>query len=245
MVFSLRLRPLVGLVAIASLVHAQSPEPPRREVLRFEAEWRLIRAGTVEVAWTDLRQADLKVFTSGVVGRLYRVENSYKANYDPGFCIVNSVMDAQEGKRHRDTRVTFDRAAKRASYLERDVHQEKIVAQKELDIPACVHDVLGALRLLRSQNLKPGQNWQVPVSDGKKLVSARVECQAKEDVNTPAGKFKATRYEAFLFNGVLYGRKGRLFVWISDDEKRLPVQIRVQLPFYIGTVTVQLEKVEP
>jgi hypothetical protein len=64
-------------------------------------------------------------------------------------------------------------------------------------------------------------------------------------VNTPAGKFKATRYEAFLFNGVLYGRKGRLFVWISDDEKRLPVQIRVQLPFYIGTVTVQLEKVEP
>jgi hypothetical protein len=245
MLFSPRLRPLVGLMVLSCLMEAQSPEPPKREVLRFEAEWRLIRAGTVEVAWTDLRQAELKIFTTGVVGRLYRVEDSYKANYDPGLCVVNSVMDAQEGKRHRDTRITFDRAAKRGSYLERDVTLDKVVAQKELDIPACVHDVLGALRLLRSQNLKPGQNWQLPVSDGKKVVSARVECQAKEDVDTPAGKFKATRYEAFLFNGVLYGRKGRLFIWISDDEKRLPVQIRVQLPFYIGTVTVQLEKVDP
>jgi hypothetical protein len=63
-------------------------------------------------------------------------------------------------------------------------------------------------------------------------------------VKTPAGTFQTTRYEAFLFNGVLFGRKGRLFIWISDDEARLPVQIRVQLPFYIGTVTIQLEKVE-
>jgi hypothetical protein len=43
---------------------------------------------------------------------------------------------------------------------------------------------------------------------------------------------------------VLYRRKGRLFVWISEDERRLPVQIRIQMPFYIGTVTLQLEKVE-
>ena len=43
---------------------------------------------------------------------------------------------------------------------------------------------------------------------------------------------------------MLYRRSGRLFVWLTDDERRLPVQIRVQLRFYIGTVTLQLEKEE-
>jgi hypothetical protein len=61
-------------------------------------------------------------------------------------------------------------------------------------------------------------------------------------VKTPAGQFDTIKYEAFLFNGQLYRRKGRLFVWLTDDDRRLPVQVRVQLPFYIGTVTLQLEK---
>jgi len=73
---------------------------------------------------------------------------------------------------------------------------------------------------------------------------ARVEAQAKETLKTPAGEFSTIRYEAFLFNGVLYGRKGRLYVWLSDDERRIPVQVRVQLPFYVGTITLQLEKIQ-
>ncbi len=30
----------------------------------------------------------------------------------------------------------------------------------------------------------------------------------------------------------------------TEDEKHLPIQIRVQLPFYVGTITLQLEKVQ-
>jgi hypothetical protein len=52
------------------------------------------------------------------------------------------------------------------------------------------------------------------------------------------------RYEAHLFNDVLYRRKGRLFVWLTDDEKRLPVQIRVRLSFPVGTISFELEKAE-
>jgi hypothetical protein len=48
----------------------------------------------------------------------------------------------------------------------------------------------------------------------------------------------------FIFNNVLYGRKGRLFVWITDDDRRLPVQIRARMQFHVGTLTFQLEKEE-
>jgi hypothetical protein len=40
---------------------------------------------------------------------------------------------------------------------------------------------------------------------------------------------------------VLYRRRGRLFIWLTDDDRKLPVQVKVRLPFYIGTVTLQLQ----
>ena len=71
---------------------------------------------------------------------------------------------------------------------------------------------------------------------------ARIEAQERETVKTGSGTYKTIRYEAFLFNNVLFRRSGRLFAWLTDDDRRLPVQIRIRMPFYVGTVTLQLEK---
>jgi hypothetical protein len=90
--------------------------------------------------------------------------------------------------------------------------------------------------------LEPGQSARVPVSDGKKSAQVRVDAQAREEVVTKLGKFKTIRYEAFLFNGVLFSRRATLEIWVSDDERRLPVQLRVRLPILIGTITLQLDK---
>jgi len=104
--------------------------------------------------------------------------------------------------------------------------------------------VAGALFFLRTMNLEPGQSAQIPVSDGKKSVTVKVEAQAREDVKTPAGTFKTVRYEVYLFNNVLYKRSARANVWLSDDRRRLPVQIRVRMTITIGTINLVLEKHE-
>ena len=70
------------------------------------------------------------------------------------------------------------------------------------------------------------------------------QAQKKETIKTPAGNFSAVRYEVLLMNGVIYNRSGRIFVWLTDDERRLPVQIRIRLQVLIGTVTLQLAKEE-
>ena len=83
------------------------------------------------------------------------------------------------------------------------------------------------------------------MSDGRKSVTVQIQTQEKETIRTPAGVFTTVRHEAMLFNGVLFRRKARLFIWLTDDVRRLPVQIRVQMPFYLGSVTLQLEREEP
>jgi hypothetical protein len=110
--------------------------------------------------------------------------------------------------------------------------------------PNCVHDVLGALISLRGLTLKPGQSAQMPVSDGHHSASVRVEAQDREEIKTGTSSYKTIRCETFLMNGVVYMRKGRVFVWITDDERRLPVQIQLRMSFPIGTVTLHLMKEE-
>ncbi len=222
---------------------------PPREVLRYNVEWRLVTAGKARLAWSATPhhsaagwEADLHLESAGLVSKLFKVNNDYVSNLQSDLCSSGSYLKAEEASRHQETRVTFNREARKAEYLEKDLDKTAVVNAHEIVIPACVHDVLGGLYVLRTLSLQPGQTTQVAVSDGKKSVMARVEAQQREEVRTPAGVFKTIRYEAFLFNDVLYRRYGRLYVWLTDDERKVPVQIRVRLQFAIGTITLQLEK---
>lgn len=239
------------LLLAAPAVIAAPNALPARETLHYTVEWRLITAGKARMVWSATAhhsdpgwQADLHLESTGMVSKLFKVNNDYVSNLESDLCAAGSYLRSEEGKRRKETRVTFDRATRKAEYTEKDLDKNQVVNSHEIDIPACVHDVLGGLYSLRTMNLQPGQSTQVAVSDGKKSVLARVEAQQREDVKTPAGTFKTIRYEAFLFNDVLYRRYGHLHVWLSDDARKLPVQIRVRLQFAVGTITLQLEKEE-
>jgi hypothetical protein len=196
--------------------------------------------GDTRAGW----QVGLRLESVGLVSKLFKVDDTYSARLDGALCAQNLHLTSHEGNRQRETRVTFDAEAHRASYLERDRIKNSVVLATETPIPACVHDVVGGLFFLRTLNLETGQSSQVPVSDGKRSVMAKVEAQAREDVKTPAGTFHTTRYEIYLFNGVLYKRPAHLYIWLSDDRRRLPVQLRVRMQFTIGTITLQLVKHE-
>jgi hypothetical protein len=222
---------------------AARPEPPA-ETLAYSIEWRLIHAGNARLTWApDAGGYQSKLFleSAGLVSRLYKVNNEYSSISNRQLCIESSLLRANEGGRRRETTVTFDAQQRKARYLERDLVKNTSVSD-EIEIGACEHDVIGALYRLRTMNLEPGSAAQIPISDGKKAVMARIEAQERETIKTDFGTYKTIRYEAFLFNNVLYRRRGRLFVWLTDDDRKVPVQVRVRLPFYVGTVTLQLLK---
>jgi hypothetical protein len=242
---------LLPLLVCATLAFSQSNPLPARETFHYAIDWRLFTAGKakVEVSTTPQPrpgyQVNLHLESTGIVSRLFKVEDDYSANLNSAYCAQSLQMTTHEGSRLRDTRIAFDGEARKASYLERDpARNNAIVHSGEIDIPTCVHDVIGGLFFIRTLNLEPGQSTQIPVTDGKKSVMAKVEAQAREEVKTPEGTFKTIRYEAYLFDNVLYKRSAHVNVWVSDDRRRLPVQIRVRMTFTIGTITLLLEKHE-
>jgi hypothetical protein len=242
------LRPLVLWLVSIPMAFPQSNALPARETLTYSIEWRLITAGRATVQLTsngtDSARISTHVESAGLVSKLFKVDDTYVANLGSGLCGQSVQFNAQEGSRERETKITFDYANHRADYLERDRVKNTVVLARETDIPPCVHEIAGALYFLRTLNLDPGQSALVPLTDGKKSVVAKVEAQQREEVKTAAGNFKTIRYEAYVFNNVLYRRPAHLYVWLTDDARRLPVQIRVRMQVTIGTITLQLEKHE-
>lgn len=244
---NLRSAPAAALVCAGLMTGGTlqtQPQPPSSEVLHYGAEWRFVRAGDIELQSAGLTQSRMKLTSVGLVSRLFRVEDDYSVTRDDQGCSLTLDFKVREGRRSRDIHSTFDKQKRKATFLERDAARDVVLTQKETDIPGCVMDFTGALNQLRARHPAPGSSWEAPISDGKKTANIRVDAQGKETIRTPLGQFPSTLYEAFIFSGVFYGRKGRLFVWITDDERRLPIQIKIQLPFYVGTVTLQLEKVD-
>jgi hypothetical protein len=253
------LRAFLIFVFAAAMLTAQDPPKaaavappgiPPHETLEYEIEWRLIPAGTASLTWAALNNSTggggelrLHLESAGLVSRLFRVNDDYTASLGPNYCVQTYFLSAHEGNRNRETRVVYDPQTRKASYIEKDLVKNSVI-NHEVDIPACVHDVLGGLLVLRNLRLETGKTAQIPLSDGKKFVEAKVESQRREDVKTELGTFKTIRYEVFVFDNVLFKRAGHLHVWLTDDDWRLPVQLQVRLQFTIGTITFRLRKQE-
>jgi len=241
------LKPLLALLVFAPLASPQSL--PAKETLYYTVEWRLITAGKAKLEWTSEQrprtgsQVNLRLESVGLVSKFFRVEDDYSANLNAALCGQSVQMTTNEGSRQRETKVAFDSASRKASYVERDRAKNTVLAAHEIDTPPCVHDIIGGLYFLRTLTLDPGQSIEVPVSDGKKSVMAKVEAQQREDVKTPQGTFKTIRYEIYVFNDVLYRRPAHLYIWLTDDRRKLPVRVQVRMQFAIGTITLLLEKV--
>jgi hypothetical protein len=63
--------------------------------------------------------------------------------------------------------------------------------------------------------------------------------EGKEQIKTPAGTFQTVRVGPEGDSGIL--KNGRIWIWYSDDERHLPIQMRAKL--FWGTLTIYLTSI--
>jgi len=248
---------IVG-VGLASLLSGQAlpaaqaggPQPyAAGEMLTYDVTWSVFHAGEVTATLTRLegdRPGTYEVITTarsqGFVSLLYKVENEFRSLFDSETtCSKQIVKKINEGRRHRNTRIVFDRVQKLAILDESDpTKPDQPPKHAENEIPACVADVVTAFYFARRQPLRVGESFRLPINDGAKTYEVVVDVQAREQIQTPLGTLPAFRVEPKVFGG-LYKRKGRMLIWFSDDEQRLPLRIKASVA--VGTITGTLRSV--
>ena len=217
---------------------------PYGETLHYEGEWRFISAGVatlrVEPAGAQNHLA-VTADSAGVVSMLYRIQDRLNTYFDAGkLCSMKVVKHTEEGSRLRETTVSYDYARGKALLEERNLKNNE-QKKMESDIPGCVTDLVSGIWYVGSLPLQPGDTYTFPVNDGGKTVTARAHVEAREDVKTPAGTFKAVRVGPEGDSGTLLKNKGRIWIWYSDDGRHLPIQMRAKL--FWGVVTVYLASI--
>lgn len=228
--------------SFAQEMRAQFPYPER---LSYRVEWHMITAGAATMELVHGEPADWRINmtleSAGTVARLYHLLDKYHVITGQKFCADEAELDAQQGKRRRITHLIFDNTAHKVKLTRHDLVKNS-TQTKDIAIAPCTHDVLGALAVLRTMNMQPGEWRSLPITDGKKMVNVKIHAQAREAIKVKGETYQTIRYEAYLFNDALYKRKGRCLIWLTDDAAHVPVQFRFQFGFPIGTISVELQK---
>jgi hypothetical protein len=129
--------------------------------------------------------------------------------------------DVDEGEIHRGTEVGFPPAASGALSVKasKNGEPEKLALEAGSD----VRDVLSSLYVFRAQPMKAGAPVCMEVFAGRKIWKVTGQVSARETIETPLGKFASMRIDAesVLVNEPRIKRSAH--VWVSDDERRLPL----------------------
>jgi hypothetical protein len=216
---------------------------PYGQTLNYEGEWRFFTAGTATVhlerAGTQ-NHVTINADSTGVVALLYKVQDRFESYFDAKtLCSAKLVKHAEEGSHRRDTVITYD-YGRGKSVLEE--HNLKTNQQKKVenDIPGCVTDVISGILYVASLPLQAGGVYTFPLNDGGNTVTVKASVEGKEQVKTPAGTFQTIRVGSEGNSAVLKNR-GRMWIWYTDDDRHIAVQMRAKL--FWGTLTIYLTSI--
>jgi Protein of unknown function (DUF3108) len=219
------------------------------ETLSYELTWRIFAAGTVTATLTRTGQGAEDPFevrttaqSRGFVSLVYNVQDEFRSRFNPQpLCSEKISKTINEGRRHKKIQILFDSVRKMAILSEHDLDTPGTPDKHtENAIPACVQDVVSAFYFIRLQQLRVGDEIQLPINDGSSTSEVRVDVRAREKIETSLGPREALRVEPSVFGGLLK-RKGRMLLWFSDDEQHLPLRIRAIMS--VGTITANLKSV--
>ena len=221
------------------------------EKLTYTVSWKVFDAGIAILHLVDRFRAQNEdlysiratVRSTGIVATLFTVVDVFESNVTAAdLCSRRIVKNIQEGHRRRTTTVDFDQRGQLARMEDADLSRPGLPPRhSESPIPACVQDVISAFYFVRTRDLKVDETFRFPMNDGGKTYDVDVDVQAVETVKTPAGIFQAYRLEPKVFGGI-FKNKGRLFVWITNDAERVPVQLKARIA--VGTITASLSRIE-
>ncbi len=135
-----------------------------------------------------------------------------------------------EGRFNRHEWAVYDAESRR--FVARLTNRDATYKIFRGTVPASVQDILSSLFYIRSQRLVPGHDIILDVNTKTNWpLIVRVLKRAK--IKTPAGTWRTVIVEPGLRSREgIFVQKGRnLRVWLTDDEKKIPVRMSVQLFF--------------
>ena len=145
----------------------------------------------------------------------------------------NFRMKVREGKHRRDKEIIFDHDKGKARYIDH-LNGEKV----ELEIKKNTYDPYSSFYYVRTLPLEVGKSVFVSLLDNKQLWNVEIQVLKKEKLDTILGEVNTILIKPLMKSEGIFQRKGEIYIWLTDDARRIPVKMKTKVA--IGSVTATL-----
>jgi hypothetical protein len=240
---------LFGIV-LAPALRGQDPavlSPPRagfsfpqKQTLTYSVDWRVFPAGTAVIhfeAAGDRERIIASADTSGAINLIFHVADNFQSDFDrTKGCTYDFDKQTVEGRRQFNSTLHIDYTEAKSVLDEKNMVSGQ-AKHAESPVRGCETDLLTGVFYPGSQQLVVGNSFVIPVADAQRTVFVTMKVEGREEIKTTLGTFKTIRVQPTADAGVVKNR-GNIWIWYTDDDRHLPVQMRARL--FWGTITFRL-----
>jgi len=213
---------------------------PQKQTLVYSVDWRVFPAGTAVLHFEangNQERITANADTVGAINLLFHVGDKFQSTFDrEKGCTYEFDKQTVEGRRQINSTLRLDYGQGKSILDEKNL----VTGQsKHLEVPisGCLTDLLTGVFYASSQPMVVGQTFELPVVDAMHTVPVTMKVEGREEIKTALGTFKTVRVEPTAEAGVVKNR-GNIWIWYTDDDRHLPVQMRARL--FWGTITFRL-----
>ncbi|WP_428898186.1 Protein of unknown function (DUF3108) [Parelusimicrobium proximum] len=227
---------------------AKYPAPYSNEEMEFSVYFSFMKVGTAYIKTKGIVDTPIgKAYvvettaeSASVIDAVFRVRDyNYSMISVKDYSSLGYSQSIREGKYVRDEWLTFNPAKKTFEGLvrRRDGEDREIKGE----IPGPVQDMLSSLYYVRTQNFDAKTPIEFDVTNREKTYPLKLTVLKKEKVKTKAGTFNCIVVEPqFRGEGIFIQKGSSLKVWLTDDERKIPVKMETKV--FIGSVSAELVK---
>jgi len=219
------------------------------ERLAYRMKWGIIHVADartetqfIESGGRRFLAIRIRVKTTPFVAHIFPLNDYVESLVDPEtFLPVQYEQKLKEGRDFRHEIVRFDHAKRKAYW--KNVTKGR---EGEFEIQPDTRDVVSFMWYIRTRGVRTlyaEEALKFTVVVDNQVYDLSIRGQRYEDIRLPlVGRFKALRLEPVAKFGQIFVRKGRIWLWISDDARcvcaKMAVRLKVcSLKGYLVSVT--------
>jgi hypothetical protein len=172
--------------------------------------------------------------TVGAFDLITRVRDQWRSYIDTSAIVPHMFYrDIQENNYRKEETVVFNHSSNMA------FHKDDNKAYK---VPDNVHDIISGFYFLRTIDfgrVSEGEVVEVPTFFDGEVYKLRIRYGGRAVVKTKFGRLRVLKLTPFIPNNKLFKGENPMTIWVSDDEKKIPVKAEVEL--VIGSLDMDIK----
>ena len=224
---------------VSSPLIAQNKQLNIGEELIYTARFNVIPAGqaslkvvdTVRIGNDLTYHVKFNARTGSIADRIYKIRDQ-----------VDTWLDIKQLYTHKQVKTI--REGDYRKKLQTTLNYEDGYAVTNNDtviVSEFIHDPYALLYYLRTIPLNIGETLNFQTFDKKRLIDFQIKIYGKETIPVPVGTYTCLVVKPYREGKSLFKNQGDMKIWLSDDARRLPVQIQIKLKY--GSMLLQLKSV--